>query len=142
MPRKKTILIIEDELSQLKVLRHEFEDQGFDVLFAHNGQDGIVLALSRHPDIILLDIVMPAMDGETLLAVLRRDRPWGKDVPVVILTNVIPDENKMKTIRKHGVKHYLVKSGWPLEAVVDCVKRELVSHGRAKTIFDDLDHIA
>jgi len=123
---KKTILIVEDEPSQLMVLRDEFADHGFQVLTAGSGEEGLSVAFFRHPDVILLDIMMPHMDGESMLALLRRDREWGKHVPVLVLTNIIPDdERRMKHIRGSGVSHYLVKSGWPLEAIVDVVKSKV-----------------
>jgi len=123
---KKTILIVEDEPSQLMVLRDEFVDNGFRVLTAGSGEEGLSVALFRHPDVILLDMMMPHMDGESMLTLLRKDREWGKRVPVVVLTNMIPDdERRMKHIRQSGVSHYLVKSGWPLEAIVDVVKSKL-----------------
>ena len=124
--RRSTILIVEDEPSQLMVLQDEFTDQGFTVLTAQNGKDGLATALEKRPDVILLDMMMPSMDGEKMLAELRRQGDYGKRVPVIVLTNLIPDdERRMKNIRRNAVQHYLVKSSWPLEAIVDCVKRQL-----------------
>lgn len=123
---RKTILIVEDERSQLMVLRDEFVDNGFTVLTAGSGEEGLAIAFSRKPDAILLDMMMPHMDGGSMLALLRKDREWGRHVPVIVLTNMIPDdEHRMKHIRKSGIAHYLVKSGWPLEAIVDVVKSKL-----------------
>jgi CheY-like chemotaxis protein len=124
--RKKTVLIVEDEPSQLMVLRDELAYSGFEVLTAGSGEEGLSIALARRPDAILLDMMMPYMDGETMLLHLRKDKEWGRQVPVIVLTNMIPDDEKrMKNIRKSGVTQYLVKSSWPLEAIVDVIKRKV-----------------
>ena len=123
---KKTILIIEDELPQLKSLVDEFTDEGFRVLQAQNGEVGLALALREHPDIILLDMVMPVMDGMTMLKKLREKNAWGRSVPVILLTNLSPDdEQRMKDITTTEPAYYLVKSRWTLRDVVEKVRERL-----------------
>jgi len=122
---KKTILIIEDELLQLKSLADEFTDEGFQVLKAQNGEAGLALALREHPDIILLDIVMPVMDGMTMLKKLR-ENVWGKGVPVILLTNLSADnDQRIKDITTTEPAYYLVKSNWALRDVVEKVRERL-----------------
>ena len=123
---KKTILIIEDELPQLKSLVDEFTDEGFRVLQAQNGEVGLALALREHPDIILLERVMPVMDGMTMLKKLREKNAWGRSVPVILLTNLSPDdEQRMKDITTTEPAYYLVKSRWTLRDVVEKVRERL-----------------
>ena len=123
---QKTILIIEDELPQLKSLADEFTDEGFRVLQAQNGEAGLAMALREHPDIILLDMVMPIMDGMTMLKKLREKNAWGKSVPVILLTNLSPDdEQRTRDITTTEPAYYLVKSKWTLRDVVEKVQERL-----------------
>ena len=88
-----------------------------------NGEVGLERALKERPDLILLDIIMPVMDGMTMLAKLRTDK-WGKDVPVIMLTNLNNSED-VEEASKHGVYDYLVKSNWRLEDVIGKVREAL-----------------
>lgn len=90
---------------------------------AVNGKKGLELALSKKPDIILLDIVMPVMDGISMLKALRRD-DRGKDVPVIILTNLSDAQSAADTLENKAFD-FLVKSDWKLEDVVKKVKEKL-----------------
>src|SRR5690348_10074943 len=91
---KKSVLIIEDEASMLTVLTDKLKELGFDTHQARNGEEGLSVALQVHPSIILLDVLMPKMDGITMMNKLREDE-WGKSAPVIILTNVNPDSDKI-----------------------------------------------
>jgi DNA-binding response OmpR family regulator len=119
----KKILIVEDDLQLQGVLRDRLSHEGFDVLEAGNGKDGLGLALSSHPDLILLDLIMPVMDGLTMANQLRLD-DWGRDVPVIILTN-LSDNEKISEALKNGVFDFLVKSDWKLEDLVAKVKEKV-----------------
>src|SRR6185295_10847997 len=92
MEDKKKILIVEDELPMLNALSDTFKDEGFIVIQAHDGEEGLESAKETLPDIILVDILMPKMDGMTMLKKLREDEN-GKNIPVIVLTNVAPDSN-------------------------------------------------
>ncbi len=118
-----TILIVEDEVSMLTALRDKFSREGFVVLQAKDGQEGLDSALTNHPDLILLDIIMPIMDGMTMLDKLRQD-PWGKSVPVILLTNLSEVDEVAASLRQ-GVYDYLVKSDWKLADIVNKVKHKL-----------------
>lgn len=95
----------------------------FDIIKASNGKEGLGVAFKEHTDLILLDIVMPVMDGMTFLQKLRID-PWGKSVKVILLTN-LSDPGKLAKSREHGVKHYLIKSDWTLDDICKKVCEEL-----------------
>lgn len=120
----KKILIVEDDRPELNVLVDKFSQEGFLVSTAENGKKGLERALADHPDMILLDIVMPEMDGITMLNELRKDA-WGKDVPVVILTNLNPDDEIVRQKGPLGFAYFLVKSNWALDDVVRAAKKEL-----------------
>ncbi len=119
----KKILIIEDEALMLRSLSDKFREEGFSVLEANDGANGLDSALANHPDIILLDIIMPKMDGLTVLGKLRQDE-WGKEVPVIILTN-LSDSDKVAEAMKNRAYDFLVKADWKLEDIVRKVKEKL-----------------
>lgn len=120
------IEIVEDEASQLKALADKFNREGFHVLQARTGDEGLKLALEERPDIILLDILMPEVDGMTMLKKLRDENSWGKHVPVIFLTNISPDnENINERITEDEPAYYLMKANLTIDDVVDKVKERL-----------------
>ncbi len=123
MENKKTILIVEDERPLREALHDKFTQDGFSTLEAKNGEEGLEVALREHPDLILLDIVMPKMDGMTMLKKLREDK-WGKDAKVTILTN-LSDVDKISEAIAHSSHEYILKSDWKIEDIVAKV-RELL----------------
>ena len=121
--KKYSVLIIEDEVQLLEALSEAFTVEGFEVSGASDGELGLQVALSKHPDIILLDIVMPKMDGLTMLKHLRSDK-WGQDVPVIILTN-LSDYTSVADALQQGAHDFLVKSNWDIKDVIKKVKDKL-----------------
>lgn len=124
----KKILVIEDEAPLSQVLIDKLTSVGFSVLGAKNGEEGLALALKEHPDLILLDIIMPVMDGMTMLYELRKDS-WGNSVPVILLTN-LSDAERVAEALKLKVYDFLVKSDWKLEDLVIKVKEKFSLSGR------------
>ncbi len=123
-----TILIVEDEVSLRNALRDKLTRKGFSVLEARDGEEGLVVALEKKPNMILLDIIMPKMDGMAMLKKLRQEKKWGKTVPVMLLSNLGGDDEKMMMeIEKDRLVDYLVKSNWSLNDVVERVKEKLFS---------------
>ncbi len=121
MKQKKKILIVEDESSLSEILKVKLEMERFDVVVAENGLIGLEIALKELPDMILLDIAMPVMDGLEMLKKLREDEK-GKDLKVIILTNY-GDMNKFIQAKDLGVNDYLVKSDWGMEEIVARVNK-------------------
>ena len=125
-PAKK-ILIVEDEASQRKALADKFAREGFRVVEAKDGKEGLYAALKELPDVILLDIIMPKMDGMTMLKKLREENAWGKKVPVILLTNQNADDRVNNEILENEPSYYLVKANWTLNDVVgkakECLSR-------------------
>lgn len=119
----KKLLIVEDELTLSQVLSDKFLQEGFDVKTAGDGQEGLDAAVSWRPDLILLDIVMPVMDGMTMLRKLRA-HPEGKDVPVILLTNLSDTENVYEAM-ENGVYDFLIKSHWDIDQLVHEVQLRL-----------------
>lgn len=121
--KPKKILIVEDDRLLLKVLSDEFEKQGFKTLLAQDGAEGLSKALYEKPDLILLDIIMPVMDGLTMLKKLRAQKE-GAAIPVVILTNLSGAETIEKSVQS-GSYDFLVKANWELGDIVKKVKEKL-----------------
>lgn len=123
MENKKTILIVEDEPTIVDVLREKLTDEGFSVVEAGNGEDGLAKAIKHHPDLILLDIVMPGMNGVKMLEKLKKDE-WGKSVKVIFLTN-LSDEEKITETYNLSPSDYLIKAEWSIEEVIKKVKDKI-----------------
>lgn len=117
------IAIIEDDATISQMYRMKFEADGFDVELADNGKRGIALVEHYKPDIILLDMQMPEMDGATALKEIRK-HDWGKDIPVIVLTN-LGQEEAPKEIHQLGIKNYIVKAELTPRQVVQQVKDAL-----------------
>lgn len=123
MKQKQKILIVEDEIALSKVLEDKFENEGYEVITANNGQIGLDKALSDIPDLILLDIAMPVMDGLEMLKLLREDKR-GKNMLVIILTNY-GDMEKFAQAKELNATDYLVKADWGMRDVVARVKQAI-----------------
>lgn len=120
---KKKILIVEDDKSLRHALEETVSREGFIPMIAKDGEEGLKSALKNHPDLILLDIIMPKMNGVKMLKSLRDDA-WGKTVPVLLLTNDTDPEHMRETL-KDNATDYLIKSDWEIEDVVKKVKTTL-----------------
>jgi two-component system response regulator ResD len=123
------ILLVEDEESLRKVLRDKLEMEGFEVFEASDGQMGLDKAMEVKPNLILLDIVMPIMDGLTMATKLReREKEAGQSAnnhtKIILLTN-LGDEENMAKAQTQGIYNYLIKSNWKIEDLVKRIKEEI-----------------
>lgn len=117
------IAIVEDDAVINQMYRMKFESDGFDVEVADNGAKGVELAQHFRPDIILMDLQMPEMDGATALANIRASE-WGKTIPVIILTN-LGEEEAPKNLHALGIHSYIVKAELTPRQVVQKTKEAL-----------------
>jgi len=120
----KKILLVEDEAPLLKVLEDRFLQEGFVVFKASDGAEGYKIALENRPDIILLDILLPLVNGLEMLKKIRENKA-GEDIPVLILTN-LNDMQSIKQALENEAYDYLVKSDWKLDDLVKKVKERLM----------------
>lgn len=121
-----TLLVVEDDRPVLRALVDKFTREGFIVHQASDGEEGLALALQVRPQLILLDVLMPKIDGLTMLKKLRAENVWGKTVPVILLTNLSPDnEQIMQTVTETEPAYYLVKTNWQIDDVVKKVREIL-----------------
>jgi len=88
-----------------------------------DGEEGLFSALNARPDLILLDILLPKIDGLTLLKTLRKDE-WGKNVPVIILSNLSEPSNVAAAIDA-DVHEYLVKTDWKIADVIKRIRKKV-----------------
>ena len=123
---KPTVLIAEDEEGELEILTSEFEKAGFNVSAARDGQEALDMAAATEPDLILLDILMPEMDGWEVMKKIREEGEWGKDVPIIILTNTDVDtDEKQQKITEYEPAYFLVKTEFTIDEVVMKAKEVL-----------------
>lgn len=120
MAKRKKILIVEDEASLNKTLSEFLESEGFEVASAMDGEQGLELATTISPDLILLDIIIPKKDGYEVLEELKKDDRT-KNIPTILLTNLEGAEDIQKAFDK-GATTYLVKSAYKMGDVARKIK--------------------
>jgi CheY-like chemotaxis protein len=122
----KTILVVDDEQDLRDSLKDILEGEGYTVLEANNGEVGLARALEAHPDLILLDLMMPEINGIGMLKRLRQDS-WGKDATVILLT-ALEDANSVSQAVEAGGNDYLIKSSVSLDDIIKKVKQHLAGY--------------
>ena len=124
----KTVLIVEDEPSLQHALADALNRGETQVVTASNGQEGLTLALAKKPDIVVLDLLMPVMGGEEMLAQLRTD-DWGKSVPVIILSNVAEKDDIARNLNLvadgNPLNDYLIKSNVSVDHLTQLIAQKL-----------------
>jgi len=117
------IAIVEDDEAISQMYRIKFEAEGYTVETAANGKLGLALAEEMRPDIMLLDIMMPIMDGEEMLVKMRKT-DWGKKIKVIILTNR-GEQEIPESIKQAGVDALILKAAMTPRQVAELVKTKL-----------------
>ena len=120
---KNKILIVDDDPQIIKALSDHLAREGYVIETAINGEDGLKKTKEFHPDLILLDIIMPKMDGITMLKMVREDAELSS-IPVIILTNLQTEEGVARSIEA-GSTTYLVKVDYSLEELSNVIKKTL-----------------
>lgn len=120
---QQLIAIVEDELPIQRLYKTKLELEGFMVITANNGSDGLRLIKAERPDLVLLDLRMPGMNGDELLAKMRQTE-WGSSIRVIILTNVSRDEAPAQ-LRFLGVSRYIVKAHHTPKQLVEIIHEVL-----------------
>jgi CheY-like chemotaxis protein len=125
---------VEDDKVLVGMYQKLLQNHGYNVLVAENGEAGLQKAVEQKPDLILLDIRMPKMDGLTMMDNLRRNE-WGRTVPIIIFTNLDTDESMLEKVIKGKPTYYLVKSNTKPETVLDKVSEILEPTQDGKNII-------
>jgi DNA-binding response OmpR family regulator len=120
------IAIIEDDQAISQMYRFKFEAEDFQVETAENGKLGLGLVEEMKPDIILLDLMMPEMTGDEMLAAMRKTA-WGKDIKVVILTNK-GEQEIPEAVKKLNVSAVILKADMTPRQVAELVKKTLAAN--------------
>jgi len=118
----KKILIVEDDKSFLWILKQSFFDEGFDVIFAQDGIEGLEKIEKEKPDLILLDIEMPKMDG---IQVAEKLKQKGDTTKIIFLTNLKDTEHIIQAMEKSKEVDYIIKSDMGVEQIIERVKERL-----------------
>lgn len=119
----KKILIVDDDSNIRELFVDTLSPHGFKCLTARDGLEGLNLSLTENPDIILLDLRMPEMDGLTMLRELRKTES-GKNIPVIILSTV-NDEKSVSEALQLGVSEFLEKSNWNATELMERIRNKI-----------------
>ena len=119
----KTILFIEDESTLQKTLGEVLTKEGYQVISALDGEIGLRMAKEKKPDLILLDLILPKMNGFDVLKKIKEDTEI-KDIPIIVLTNLESMEDIQKALEL-GAATYLVKANYGLEEVLEKIKKTI-----------------
>jgi DNA-binding response OmpR family regulator len=118
--RKQKILIVEDEATLQKALQEILLQEDYEVVSALDGELGLKMASSETPDMILLDLILPKMDGFEVLEALKKDEKT-KEIPIIILTNLGGTEDVQKALVL-GATNYMVKADHDLSEIVGKIR--------------------
>jgi len=117
---KKTILVAEDDKFYANVYRRKLELEGYNVVVAENGEIALKLIKVKAPDLILLDLIMPVMDGFAVLKQLQKDQDLA-NIKIIVLSNLGQDEDIEKA-KALGASEYIIKSNLSINELVDKIK--------------------
>jgi DNA-binding response OmpR family regulator len=104
---KKRILVVDDEVDLVETVRFSLELEGYDVLVAYNGEEALNQARKENPDLILLDLMLPKLDGYKVCRLLKFDERY-KHIPILMLTAKIQEKDKV-TGMETGANEYITK---------------------------------
>ena len=121
--KNKKIIIVEDEKVLIKILSIELLTAGYQILSSPDGKSGLDLIRKEKPDLGLLDLLMPKMDGFQVLDALKKDEAT-KEIPVIVFSNDDKSEDQKK-VRAMGVVDYLIKPQSKLKDLVKKIKETL-----------------
>lgn len=122
---KQTILIIEDDLSMSMALGDMFIDEGYTVLKAFDGEEGLKMSLALHPDLIFADMKMPKMHGLEMITEIHKDS-WGKTAQIVVLSN-ISDVATIQEALTQGSFFYMIKGDSSMNDILKMAQERLAS---------------
>jgi CheY-like chemotaxis protein len=114
------VLLIEDETVLQDMYRDKFTHEGFEIETAGDGQEGLDKMKAFQPDVVLLDLILPHMDGFSVLEKVKTD-PTINKIPILVLTNIFADAEDL--VKNEGVTYFLLKSNTTPDEVVEKVKK-------------------
>ncbi len=114
------VLLVDDDQDFLQLLEYDLKKHGYQVLTAFNGEEGLARVEAEKPDLVVLDIKMPKMDGYTFVRRLKKD-PAAKNIPLIVLTSYEPMKDMFQL---EGVQDYVVKSV-NMESLLSSIEKNL-----------------
>lgn len=120
---KRKILIVEDDQFLVKIYQTKLEKEGFEINIALDGEEGLQKTTGFKPDLILLDLILPKMNGFEVLKKLK-ENPATKNIPVIVLSN-LGQESDVKQGMELGAVDYLIKSDHSISEIIEKIKKEL-----------------
>lgn len=121
---KKTILLVDDDPLLNRMYQVKLSEDGYNIEIAANGEEALIKARKHKPDLILLDLMMPKMNGIEALKELKKDETT-KDIKIIILTNLDDKDGNLEKAKGMGALDYLVKSETDLKVLSEKVKSVL-----------------
>ncbi|HTK60691.1 MAG TPA: response regulator [Candidatus Baltobacteraceae bacterium] len=124
MSDKKLILIIDDDKYLQKAYSAKLTHEGFDVLGAGTGAEGMRRIRESSPDLVLLDLVMPEMSGIEVLKTVSEDPELKEKTKIIVLSNSVRESDK-ELMLKYGAADYFIKSTTPIATIVEVIRKQL-----------------
>ena len=120
------VLVVEDDKFLQRLLVMKLTQDGFDVSGASDGEEGLRRIVTESPDLVVLDLIMPKMDGFEVLTQMRTNAA-SRDIPVIVLSNLGQDED-VSRVKQLGAMEFLTKSDISIHEVVRKIKETLARH--------------
>jgi len=118
------ILIVEDDAFLADIYKTKLESEGFKVTVAGDGEKGLKMIQTKNPDLVLLDILLPKLDGFAILEIVKAPNSEVKNIPIILLTNLGQNDEVQKGI-KSGAADYLIKAHFKPAEVVEKIRKIL-----------------
>ena len=118
----KKVLIVEDDKDFLLILKQSFNNQGLSMLYALDGEEGLAMAEKEQPDLMIIDILLPKIDGITMAQKIKEK---GVSSQMIFLTNLKDQDHIIKVLEAVGEVDYIVKADTRIDTIVSRVKSKL-----------------
>ena len=120
--KKKTVLVVEDDMLLVQAYKIKLEKEGMETWVASSGKEALAFLEKNPPNIVLLDLLLPGLNGFEFLSAVRKNEKW-KSVPVIILTNLTQSEENLKIAKDLGAADYIVKAEIRIGDIIEKVKK-------------------
>jgi CheY-like chemotaxis protein len=122
-----TVMVVDDTMVIRETVARLLKREGYQTICVASGKEALAALKSSDPDLMLLDIMMPEMDGMECLAILRKEPKW-RELPVIIMS-ALSDEEHQRTAEKLGARDFLVKARFSINQILDRVREAVDKSG-------------
>jgi DNA-binding response OmpR family regulator len=130
--KKEKILLVEDDPMVVRMYKRKFGNEGFDLVVAFNGEEGLAALEKERPNLVLLDVMMPKMSGLDMLKAVKSEEKY-KKLPVVMLTNLGDRSEDVEKCKELGAEDYWVKANMKLDDIVSKVRMILEKYSNERS---------